>query len=520
MKDIIVGIDAGTSVIKSVAFSLQGEILAITSVSNTYESIDSQGVEQDLDTTWLNTAETLVKLAQRIPDLALRVAALSITGQGDGTWLIDKNGDSVCPAWLWLDSRAGQIVEQFSSSENETKRFQISGTGINACQQSAQLLFMKQNHEHLLRKSDTAFHCKDWLYFKLTEQRATDPSEACFTFGDFRTRQYSEEAVHLLGLDDQRKLLPPIVDGVSESHPLRTEAAKLTGLYQGTPVILGYVDVVCTALGAGLYDPVIDTGCTIVGSTGVHMGLSRTTEDVSLSSEQTGYTMLMPIDGVSANLQTNMSSTLNVDWLMDTGVELINLFAPELTRSELLNHLDEWAEQAGPTNILYQPYISAAGERGPFIDSNARAGFLGLTAKHRFPDLVRSVLEGLAFASRDCYLAMGDVPSEIRVTGGASKSKVLRTILGAVLGSTIRASDRMEAGASGAAMIATVNLGYYSSMDDCVAQWVTPYLGDQVTHDALLHEQYKRSFSNYFQARTAMTPVWKSLNSSLDTNNA
>ncbi len=511
MKDIIIGIDAGTSVIKSVAFSLSGEQLAVSAVPNHYQILDGGAVEQDMQQTWLSTLETLKGLIEQIRDLPERLAAISITGQGDGTWLIDKDGNSVCPAWLWLDSRAGSLVEQFSQVDDDKKRYEITGTGFNACQQGAQLLFLNQHHAEILEQSATAFHCKDWLYFQLTAVRATDPSEGCFTFGDFRTRQYSDEVINLLGLEAVRSLLPPIVDGATESHRLTSSAAKLTGLLEGTPIVLGYVDIVCTALGAGLYDPVNETGCTIVGSTGVHIGMARSAADVTLNNKRTGYTMTMPVPGHYAILQSNMASTLNIDWLIDMVADVVGEYSEGTKRDDLIARLDEWMNQAQPANILYQPYISEAGERGPFIDSNARAGFIGLSAKHRFPDLVRSVVEGLAFASRDCYLAMGELPDQVCLTGGAARSDVLRSIFGSVLGVAIKTSDRKEAGAAGAAMMAAVNLGFYESMDTCIDSWVRPYLGKAEPVNQSLHRTYQKAFTNYVSARLAVAPVWKSM---------
>lgn len=517
MKDLLIGIDAGTSVIKSVAFNLEGEQLAVCSVSNDYQILDGGAVEQDLNKTWSNTLKTLTDMAVEISDLPERVAAISITAQGDGTWLIDKNGESVSPAWLWLDSRAGQLAEHFSQSESDTLRYQLTGTGLNACQQGAQLLYMKQHLADLLNSAETAFHCKDWLYFKLTGQRATDPSEGVFTFGDFRTRDYSDEVIELLGLKEQQSLLPPIVDGSTEHHGLSGTAAKLTGLLEGTPIVLGFVDVVCTALGAGLYDPKENAGCTIVGSTGVHLSLARSAADVLLNDERTGYTMAMPVENCYANIQSNMSSTLNIDWLIDMAADVIAGYKKDISRDDLIARLDEWMAQATPANILYQPYISEAGERGPFINTNARAGFIGLSAKHRFPDLVRSVVEGLAFASRDCYLAMGDLPTQVCLTGGAARSDQLRSIFGSVLGAVIKTSERKEAGAAGAAMMAAVNIGCYQSMDDCVDQWVRPYLGEAEPYDIDLHNTYTQSFTHYVQARKTIAPLWNDLAAGSDT---
>lgn len=508
MKDIIIGIDAGTSVIKSIAFNLDGEQLGVSAVPNEYQTYSNGGVEQDLDNTWSNTLETLVGLKREINDLPGRLAAIAVTGQGDGTWLIDDQGKAVCPSWLWLDARSGDLVKQMSASDSDAIRFAITGTGLNACQQGAQMLWMKRFQPDLLDKSATAFHCKDWLYYKLTDMRATDPSEGCFTFGDFRTRKYSDDVLDCLDLSDHKRLLPPMIDGVDESQPLSKAAADTTGLMQGTPVVLGYVDIICTALGAGLYDPITDTGCTIVGSTGVHMGLSRQIEDVELNSDRTGYTMPMPIAGVSAQIQTNMASTLNIDWLLDTAVELIGQYKKDVKRSDLIDHIDQWVASADPATILYQPYISDAGERGPFIDSKARAGFIGLSSRHRFADLVRSVIEGLAYAARDCYQAMGGVPSEVRLTGGAARSNAIRKIFGDVLGTTLRTTARQEAGAAGAAMMAAVNIGHFTTMNDCVSTWVQPLLGPAETCDKAMNAHYAQMFENYVAAREVLAPIW------------
>ncbi len=138
----------------------------------------------------------------------------------------------------------------------------------------SQLRWILDNEPAMLNGATTGFHCKDWLYFKLTGKRATDPSEAVFTFGDFRTRQYSDDVIEFLDLEKQRHLLPEIVDGAVTQHALSESAAALTGLVAGTPVVLGYVDVVCTSIGAGLYEPGTDTGCSIIGSTGMHMRLA------------------------------------------------------------------------------------------------------------------------------------------------------------------------------------------------------------------------------------------------------
>lgn len=511
MKDIIVGIDAGTSVIKSIAFDLAGQQLALHAITNSYETFEGAGATQDMARTWTDAAATLKGLSEKVGDLAKRTAAISVTGQGDGTWLIDKSGAPVAPAWLWLDARAASIVDDIRSRPEDRTRYEINASGLAACQQGPQLLWMRQHQPHVLEKAAHGFHCKDWLYYNLTDEIVTDPTEGVFTFGNFRTRNYDTQVIDILGLQTERRLLPAIADGVSVSHTLTPAAAKATGLLAGTPVVLGYVDVACTALGAGLYDTSSLPGCTIIGSTGMHMRLAPTPEDVKLNADSTGYTMPLPAPGVYAQMQSNMAATLNIDWVLSIAADLLKSQGVSKTRYDLLGMMDGWIAEAKPASLIYQPYISEAGERGPFIDGNARAGFLGLSMRHGFNDLVRSVVEGLALASRDCYEAAGGCPSEVRLTGGAARSRSLRAILAATLGAKVRTSMREEAGAAGAAMIASVCLGHYETMRACADEWVTPLLGEGEEPDAALSAIYAKTYPAYAAAQQALRPVWKTM---------
>ncbi|AZO09434.1 MULTISPECIES: FGGY-family carbohydrate kinase [unclassified Mesorhizobium] len=511
MRDVLIGIDAGTSVIKSVAFDTAGRQIAAAALPNRYETLPGGGAEQDLARTWTDTATTLRQMAEKVPNLAERVIAISVTGQGDGTWLIDKRGEPVAKGWLWLDARAASIVDEIRARPEDRLRFERTGSGLAACQQGSQFVFMKRNMPGVLGQAATAFHCKDWLYFRLTGERATDPSESTFTFGDFRTREYDDDVLEVLGLADLRHLLPPIVDGTRQSASLSQEAAEATGLTAGTPVVLAYVDVVCTALGAGLFDRQRKPGCSIIGSTGMHMRLAETPAEVLLNEAKTGYTMTMPAPGVFAQMQSNMAATLNIDWVL--GLASGILASQGITRSngEMIALVEQWIASSQPASLIYQPYVSEAGERGPFVDANARAGFVGISSRHGYADMVRAVFEGLAFAARDCYAAMGPLPREVRLTGGAARSPALRRILGAAVGADIRISAREEAGAAGAAMIAAVCVGLYPSMDDCVGEWVTPLLGQAEPSDRELAAIYEAMAPSYAMAHEALRPVWRSM---------
>ena len=508
---LLIGIDAGTSVIKSVAFTLGGEQIASAALANSYISTAGGGAEQDMARTWADTAETLRLLGEKVPKLAARTRAISVTGQGDGMWLIDKAGEPVAPAWLWLDARSASIAEDFVRSPAHGDHYRRTGTGVNACQMSTQLAWMQRHRPEVLSRAATAFHCKDWLYFKLTGDRATDPSEANFTFGDFRSRRYAPGILDELGASAAKRLLPEIVEGTLSAGKLSPEAAKLSGLKAGTPVCLGYVDVVCTGLGGGLFDPEGRTGCTIVGSTGMHMRVAPDASSVRLNSEMSGYTMAFPVPGMYAQMQSNMASTLNIDWLLDLARGVLVREGVEKSRSDLLNGLDERLLAVPPAQLLYHPYISQAGERGPFMEPAARATFTGLDITMGFDHLMRAVFEGLCFAARDCYAAMGDIPNEVRITGGAARSRALRLMLASTLNAPIRTVSRDEAGAAGAAMMAAVQQKAFSNMKSCVDTWVEPLLGAATAPDKTLAATYNASFEIYKETREAIRPVWKAM---------
>jgi erythritol kinase len=508
---LVIGIDAGTSVIKAVAFDLGGRQVAAASVPNHYAAGADGSATQSLTETWRDCVAALHGLGERIDNLAGRTAAIAITAQGDGTWLVGKGDEPVGDAWLWLDARAAPTVAALAAGPLSRARFEATGTGLNTCQQGSQIAHMDRYCPDLLGRAETALHCKDWLYLKLTGVRATDPSEASFTFGNFRTRQYDDTVIEALGLAHRRKLLPEILDGTRTTHGLTRQAAAETGLNAGTPVSLGYVDMVMTALGAGVVGGGgDDVACSVIGSTGVHMRATLA-EKVHLNAAGSGYVIALPIPSVVTQVQTNMATTLNLDWVLGLAAGLMREAGQDVSHADLVTSIDRWLAASPPGQLIYQPYISEAGERGPFVNANARAGFIGLSARHGYADLVRAVVEGLGMAMRDCYLAMGELPGELRLSGGAARSPALRGILSAAANAPVRVSSRAEAGAAGAAMMAAVAIGAYPDMQAAIGEWVVPHLSPLEAVDPHLATIYERIFPAFAVAHEALTPVWGTL---------
>jgi erythritol kinase (D-erythritol 1-phosphate-forming) len=240
----------------------------------------------------------------------------------------------------------------------------------------------------------------------------------------------------------------------------------------------------------------------------MHMRLQTDTNKVQLNPEKSGYTMAFPVPGMVAQIQSNMASTLNIDWLLDVARGILGDSGLEKSRGDLLIGMDEKLLARKPAKLLFHPYISKAGERGPFMDPAARASFIGLDSTVDYFDLMRAVFEGLAFAARDCYSAMGEIPKEIRVTGGAARSNTLRHILASVLNADVRSVSRGEAGAAGAAMIAAVQQKLYPDMAACATEWVEPYLGAATQADPSLNACYEKTFPLYVEARKRLQPIW------------
>src|SRR4051794_13667263 len=225
-RQVLIGIDAGTSVVKAVAFDTEGRQLALAARPNSYATLSGGGVEQDMPRTWADTVEVLRELIGRLD--GAEILALAVTGQGDGTWLIDEDGSPVGGGLLWLDSRAAAIVAEMDASGARERVFRHTGCGLNACNQSSQLLWLRRHEPERVERAATALHCKDWLYLNLTGVRAPAGAGGPFPFGDSRARPYDPAVLDAPGLAALAPPPPPMLDGSRTTHPILPEAAAAT----------------------------------------------------------------------------------------------------------------------------------------------------------------------------------------------------------------------------------------------------------------------------------------------------
>ena len=213
-------------------------------------------------------------------------------------------------------------------------------------------------------------------------------------------------------------------------------------------------------------------------------------------------------------MQSNMAATLNIDWLVDRGARGRRAAGPSVRpQGPRWRRSTRGCSRPSPAAALYHPYIHEAGERGPFVDANARAQFTGLSMRTSFLDLVRAVYEGLASPRATATPPWAIVPEEIRLTGGAARSKALQDHpRRRALDAPVRESSREEAGAAGAAMMAAVAVGVFPDLAAATDRWVDAAAGrSRPARPGARRASTPRPSRPIVATRKAMPPVWADL---------
>ena len=368
--------------------------------------------------TWDDTAAVLRDLAQHVPDLARRAAALAVTGQGDGTWLIDARGRAGGARPGCGSTRAPPASSrELDRSGVRDLVYRHTGCGMNACNQSAHLIWLKRHAPRCCSARAATALPLQGLALLQAHRRARAPisPRASSPSATSAPAPTCPSSWRRFGLTDEQHLLPPMLEGSRATHPLTRRCRRRDRPARGP------------AGGAGLSRRAVRGARRRASTSRAGRSAARSwarpactcascadAAGLQLGPEPTGYTMPFPVPGSVTQMQSNMAATLNIDWVVDRAREAAELLGHPFDRKTTLATLDARVLEARPAAALYHPYIHEAGERGPFVDVNARAQFIGLSMRTSFLDLVRAVYEGLAFAARDCYGAMGHVPEEIR----------------------------------------------------------------------------------------------------------
>lgn len=444
-----IGLDVGTTAVKAAAYRADGTRLAVADApSNVNRS--SQGFsEQDMEGVWLKVVAVLNELAGRID--ASKVESIGIAAQGDGLWLVDKDGQPAAPAMLWNDTRAARDVHDLALSGASKAVAHGCHTSLWAGTSGTLWRWLHKNKKSVTEKAAAAFTCADWVGCKLTGTVATDFSNASIPFLDFKARAYGADQLTALDCEDLQELLPAPRKASEKLGTLSNDAADQVGLPAGIPVSIGTLDLSAMILGMGMDQP--GQAMMIIGTTAV---VNILTDHVEPSDEPVGASVLHPTSDAIIRVLAPTTGAAAFDWFA-------NLHPMSLAgeNSEAIaNKFNELVGQvpAGSNGVVFLPYLN--GERAPFVDADITASFVGMRSTTKTADLARAVMEGTGFSLLHCITEEGGLPEgAIQLTGGGSRNPVWCQIIADIVGRPIEVSSASDQGLWGAACLGAAAAG-------------------------------------------------------------
>jgi sugar (pentulose or hexulose) kinase len=513
----ILGVDSGTSVVKSVIFDLTGTEIAVARRPMPVVNPRPGESEIDMVAAWTATAETITEVVKAVGSEA--IAAVGISGTACGFWPIDEQGRPVRQAILWNDGRAADIISEWQTSGLYSRIFAISGNAPFPGYPLSLLRWLDTHEPDTLQRTRWLLFHKDWLRYNLTGDIHVEQADVSYMPGDIRSRGYSETLLELCGLAAYRDRLPPVVHSHDVVGQVTEAAAARVGLRVGTPVVAGAVDVVASALGAGVHQP--GQACSILGTSFLN---SLAMAQPSFEPPESGAQACLPNDVWLRSL-VNTSGTLNIDWLID------NLALPEqkLTESSgrsVFDHIEETISQVPPGahGLVFHPYLNTSGIVSPFAEPTARAQFFGLSMEHSRADLMRAIYEGVALSMRDCYDSIGQPVEEVILVGGGAQSKLWAQMFADATERRILVTDGTELGARGVAILAGVGAGLYDSLSAAIeatiriAKTYTPQPGPARAYRAM-YELYRHLYLNAREGWQLRRRVLETLNAIVEEDN-
>lgn len=437
MADVVVGIDVGTTVVKSAAFALDDPSTPITVSRCRSATRAPRPGWSEVDPPMVE-AQALQTLAAVVAEVGSeRIAAVGISGTACGAWLVDSVGHPIRPAILWNDGRASSIVERWKAEGVLERIFEISGNVPYPGYTLPVLAWLAEHEREHLARASSLLWAKDWLRFRLTGEIGADESDASYVPFDIRRRAWSDELLDLAGVRSCRPLFPELLDP-RHLAPLTQEGSEMTGLRPGTPVAVGATDIVAGVAGAGATAP--GRAVTLFGTSA---NSTVITAEPVFEPAGVGIMAAAPL-GRYARTMVNTSGSATLDW------------AATLLSGGDVGRLGALAADApeGCDGVLLVPYLSPAGVVCPFVDAHATGTFAGLRSHHGPAHLARAAFEGLAMAVADGYANMPVTTDRIVAVGGAARSDLLLQALADATGTVVDRLDGDEFGVRGVALLA------------------------------------------------------------------
>jgi len=491
----ILGIDAGTSNVKAVLFDEQGHEVYIASRANEVLSGSGDWAEQDMVGTWEKVKTCIREVAQMAAAEKDNIIGIGVTAQGEGVWMIDKDGNPVRNAILWCDGRAVNEVDEITKVHPEIGQiyFQTTATIPLLGGQMVLLKWMKENEKESLEKADKIFGCMDWIRYKLTGKANADVTNAGCTMLDIRTLEYADDLMKLMGVEEYKDRCAELINPSDIAGTVLDSLADEIGLPRGLPVIGGALDTPSTAMGTGA---IHEKDICIVLGTACASEIVLSAENCQFGKEGIRYER-HPLDGLYVDVAALLNGAPNINWMLE-----------HIAGTKDFNEIDKIVDSVpvGCGGVIYHPYIAAGGERAPFYDPYAKASFFGISQVTTRADLIRAVYEGLSLYLRD---GMTEVPENgvAYIAGGGAKSPVWAQMIADVIGVKVMVPEGKEFGAKAVALITGVTLGLYKDYEDAVAKacrFVRSYEPNPVNV-----KKYKAIYEVYKKMRIQYTDLWK-----------
>lgn len=446
---VLLGMDVGTTRIKVVLADSGGKILDIASSDAEVIRPFEGASEMDMEALWQQICVLTKQLKLRNSGIWHSIEGVGISGQGDGMWPIDREGNPAGNAILWNDTRT-KILTGIDGDAIDKLLIQNSSNALFSGAFPPILKWIKIKEPQRYSRIDKVFHCKDWLNLKLTGNIASDYTDFSTCGINIFTNEYVLDMFDLLDISEVKAMLPPLIAPTDIVGKISMLAEQQSGIPEGVPVIEGAIDVAATTLGAGV--KAAGDGCSILGTTLCNIIIIDAAQ--VNSADRNGSALCSAFKGQYIRLMAALSGNSTIDWAK-------GVLAPDMEFAELEKMLE--GIPTGSSGLIYHPYIY--GERAPFRDPFACAGFYGLTAKHTRFEMMRSVYEGMVLSIKDCYNALPKTSGKIYLSGGGAVSDFSCQLIANALRKEVVRPNRKELGARGIIEIIKIGLKIDTSAD-------------------------------------------------------
>lgn len=467
-KNLLIGIDVGTSGVKVIAVAVDGTILTSAVESYPLYTPKAGWSEQDPADWWQATIRALQQVTTTCGHDS--IAAIGLSGQMHGMVALDENMQVIRRAILWNDQRTEtQCREMTELAGGEDALLELTNNQMLTGYTGGKIRWLQQNEPDHFARTRWILNPKDYIRWLLTGVRITEVSDASGTgLFDVRQNRWNETLLAKLGLPPE--LFPPVAESAAQTGEVSAGAAELTGLKPGIPVSGGGGDAVISTTGLGLIKP---------GRIGVTLGTSGVVAMGLPQYMPNPQGRLQIFRGNAPDSFTAMGVTLaaagSYEWFRNA-LGQAEAIKAETSGKNAFYWLDQAAAQtpSGADGLIFLPYLT--GERCPIFDAQARGGFIGLTALHQKGHFARAVMEGVAYSLRQVYeLIVGTnrdwmESGEVVLAGGGAVSPVWRQIIADVFQLPVRTVyGSAEGGSFGAALVAGVTAGIWQTLDEAVA---------------------------------------------------